>query len=539
LSTTVAEILDAYLDGLTSEREFDAPFVALLRGVGFYDVHFLHGAWEFGKDFIAKRSDDGTVVQYAFQTKGGDIGLNEWRGSRAQIDEMRRNILGHPHFDQDLPRKAVFVTTGRLVGAAPMEAQEYRRGLIEVGELTFELWERPDLVDLLQQSPLFGLTPRPALSRALLDVGDGLFLDSGPESATRIWTEDEFKDRPWAAAIEAAVLAGALARVSREELAAAVAEGVVRAGSYWGEVGGSAWDPLEMSRIGRRMFSTYATAVWERCGQDDLDPVTFINKRAIPHGFVGYPIAALKVANLLSLLVLLQREEARGPSDVASLSAGDPADSHADNGENVASFLAHFVGQHPGVAHPISDRWATPLLNVIAANAGDRGLIESLLRDAATWTLRHYDNGLGLAGWAADEATEVGLMLGAPLAHIEAVKRTQSYLVAVILDACAMFQLESVYEDVRSDVLALRIAPTALEVPDNESQYVRDHPDIRQTPGLAYRPYPDAIQESPSAVHDREPSLRSLIRAGRPWDLLAVADLLRDRHFMQGIRELV
>jgi hypothetical protein len=103
-----------YLDTL-EEREFDAPFMALLRIKKFHDVHFLHGPFEFGKDFIAKKEERGTQEQYLFQTKAGNISLSDWNNTRGQIDMLRTDALSHPSFDPRLPRRAVFVTTGRLV----------------------------------------------------------------------------------------------------------------------------------------------------------------------------------------------------------------------------------------------------------------------------------------------------------------------------------------------------------------------------------------------------------------------------------------
>lgn len=49
----LADVIASYIDSLT-EREFDAPFLALLRLQGFTDIHFLHGPFEFGKDFNRK-----------------------------------------------------------------------------------------------------------------------------------------------------------------------------------------------------------------------------------------------------------------------------------------------------------------------------------------------------------------------------------------------------------------------------------------------------------------------------------------------------
>jgi len=105
----IADVIGSYLDSL-EEREFDAPFMALLRSLGFRDIHFLHGPFEFGKDFIAKRNEGGAVVQYSFQTKAGNVGLADWNKCRGQIDMLRTNSLAHPAFDGSLQRQAVFVS---------------------------------------------------------------------------------------------------------------------------------------------------------------------------------------------------------------------------------------------------------------------------------------------------------------------------------------------------------------------------------------------------------------------------------------------
>jgi len=59
----------AYLDSV-SERAFDEPLVALLRVLGYSNVHLVHGQREFGKDVIGQLAGE----QWAFQSKAGDIG---------------------------------------------------------------------------------------------------------------------------------------------------------------------------------------------------------------------------------------------------------------------------------------------------------------------------------------------------------------------------------------------------------------------------------------------------------------------------------
>lgn len=155
----IADVIGDYLDSL-EEREFDGPFMALLRSLGFRDIHFLHGNFEFGKDFIAKRYDQDGPAQFLFQTKAGNIALADWGACRVQIDMLRTNSLAHPAFDQGMPRKAVFVTTGRLVGGAALAAQEYAEHIAELGEAGFSTWDRETLVESIADAPEVGLGPR-------------------------------------------------------------------------------------------------------------------------------------------------------------------------------------------------------------------------------------------------------------------------------------------------------------------------------------------------------------------------------------------
>jgi hypothetical protein len=148
------DVVGSFLDSV-GEREFDAPLMALLRSHGFTDI-FVHGQYEFGKDVIAK-SEDGAPVQYVLQSKAGDLGLSQWTGIRGQIDLLRTNELSHPSFDRTLPRRAVLVITGRLIGGAPLEIQDYRRQSAERGETPLEVWDRERLIELMTRSPEAGL----------------------------------------------------------------------------------------------------------------------------------------------------------------------------------------------------------------------------------------------------------------------------------------------------------------------------------------------------------------------------------------------
>ena len=136
--------------------------------LGFRDIHFLHGQFEFGKDFIAKRDENGTLHQFTFQTKAGNLNLSGWNDVRGQIDMLRTNAIAHPNFDRTLPRKPVLVTTGRLAGAAPAAAQDYGTHLQQLGEGSFEIWDRERLVELIGHSRADGTDALSGQDRILL-----------------------------------------------------------------------------------------------------------------------------------------------------------------------------------------------------------------------------------------------------------------------------------------------------------------------------------------------------------------------------------
>ena len=85
-------VLEDYLSSI-NERDFDYPLGSLLQAIGFYDIHLTHGKTEFGKDFIAKKIDDGAIHQYSIQSKKGDIKQAHFRNEiMGQL--MEASLLG-------------------------------------------------------------------------------------------------------------------------------------------------------------------------------------------------------------------------------------------------------------------------------------------------------------------------------------------------------------------------------------------------------------------------------------------------------------
>ncbi len=71
-------VLEDYLSSV-KERDFYYPLSALLQAMGFFDIYITDGPGEYGKDFIAKRVEDGITYQYKIQAKKGDIDQEDFR----------------------------------------------------------------------------------------------------------------------------------------------------------------------------------------------------------------------------------------------------------------------------------------------------------------------------------------------------------------------------------------------------------------------------------------------------------------------------
>ncbi len=226
----IADVIGDYLDNI-EEREFDAPFMALLRAMGFHDIHFLHGAFEFGKDFIAKRTQAGTSSQFAFQTKAGDLNLSAWNECRGQIDLLRTNSLAHPAFDTNMARQAVLVTTGRLIAAAPVAAQEYSAHLDQLGEIGFATWDRETLIEMMSNTPETGLagTTSGALLSLIGKIDEAAIQDFELEQFSRRWFAENSDGSLTRGGLEAAIIANRLRRQNRLELATYIGLCLVRA----------------------------------------------------------------------------------------------------------------------------------------------------------------------------------------------------------------------------------------------------------------------------------------------------------------------
>jgi hypothetical protein len=514
-------VIAGFLESLT-ERELDEPLRAVLRDQGFVDIHFVHGPSEFGRDFIAKRTDSGTVRQYAIQSKVGAIDIRSWREIRQQVEDIRTGSLSHPAFDASLDRVAVVVTTGRVIGDARLGMQDYKRTY--QAEMDFDVWDGDRLVEYISAAPEAALARRDEgpLLRLLGEIDTGAVDDRTVEEFSRRWFPPAGELVTPASVIEAAVVANRLRRQERLDLSCFVALALLRASAH----GAHGREPLEggewaSGEQATGLFVRYASELFERCDDSQLDPLPFICSHNEFGFFVTYSVRCLRLIEILGLLGLWRR-----------LTEGQ------DDAEVVA-FLDKFIANQPGTAHPLSDCYATSLFApALLLVGGSSATVAKWLRDTTRWVLdRHDGESLGLGAIEANPEQEVAYLLSA-FDHIDVSRRRESYLAAVILDLASVFESDTLYTDARNDFEAVSAYPEILHVPDTTAQYSVDGEGVEQeiNPPYAGAWPADGWRTAP---HHREDSPLWLERVGHPWHELAIWSVNRDRHSVGLLRRLV
>lgn len=532
MSGWLNDVLVDYLDRVT-EREFDATFLLLLRGAGFRDIHHLHGAYEFGKDFIAKR--DG--LQWAFQTKAGDINLGAWRVVRPQIEEMLHNDIAHPSFDVTAHRRAVLVTTGRLIGGAPADAQQHSMYLTRRHQPAFsadeqatqthgslvEIWDRETLLEDMATNPDISLntwneTGVFGLLEILGDISSRRATVQSIERLTRNWDGND----PVRACLAAAIVASQCQMASRQDLACHVALCLTRTSSIAFHDRGDV-DAELLLDAARTLYASLAQELRTSTGPIRENPTELHAAGSEPPGSITYAIRCSVIVETLGLLGLLRAAQ------------GDVLESLA-----IAKELSAFVAHQPGAAHPISDRWAASL--VPAATLLRRHQQPQLvpwLEDVSAWICDRHYRLPGLASVYADPRREIDYLLGDPYDHVVLPRRKQSLLASTILDLGSTLELPDLFVDAYNDFTSVDLAYPVMEPLDGVGQYGFDGTGIRYEPNIDFDEHHDFTASWKTAVHHRRaPSTYKLQQTGRAWELLATGAVVRDRLFLPAIREL-
>jgi hypothetical protein len=492
-------VVDRYLQGV-SERDFDMPLMALLVSRRFYDIHKLHGAFEFGKDFIAKREDDGAVCQYAIQSKAGDINLASWRMVRAQIDEARYNNIAHPSYSLSLRKKAILVTTGRLVGGAAADAQQYKEYLDSRGETSFEVWDRDKLREWLIRDPGCGMAGG-MVAEMLAVVAAAEQRAIGHQQLERYtvrWTVMPL----YKVAIEAAVIADKLRSCERADLAAITALCALRAAHSQ-----PADENFQLfSVMARQLHASYATGLLRAYQHAVIDPKSLLDKLGSTNPHFTYPVVCYRLAETLGLLAMAEHVE----EDVA---------------EAARAAVKAIASKQPGTGRPLSDRWAISLICAVLPIFRDSpARAAELLKAVAAWVADSYDDRPGLAPVDSTELEEIEYLIGEPLSHIIITRRRTSYLATTVLDLCIFFGLRDLYLQAVHDFHAVNLVPTVLIADERVAKWGAGESGIHSIPLVRYDERWNTNIRVPPYGNISAPDYLPA------WDALALACLPRNRH---------
>lgn len=453
-----------------SEREFDPVVLALLAARGFVDVHFIHGSYEFGKDVIAKRPDPvtGALQQYAIQAKAGDIGQPEWRAVRPQLDEAGYNTRAHPNFDKTLPRVAVLLTTGRLKGAAAVDAQEYADSAGARGLARVEVWDKETLTSWLVSDPaaaMLTLADQVELQRVVADVRSGSFDEPQLERYSRRWGEP---GRTGAAAVECAVIVHALREGRRIDLAAAGALHLFRGVRTSADEAASE----QQQECARALFLSLCSVLRDAVLPLLSNPADLVRVVAGPTAPVSYAVTAVRTTELLALAALVT-------PDAAQQARFEDA-------------VVDLATRHPGACRLVSDQFAVSSIPVTCVlHRRDPQAAASYLRSVARWVLDRSDpnlNGFGLGTMDESPLEVTTRLFGGALEATALEPSRMSYALTVVLDLCLAVGESALFAAIYEDSKTLRIVPCTTTAPATAESFRRAGGPIRPVPRLEYAP---------------------------------------------------
>lgn len=503
-------VVQNFLDSI-GEREFDAPLLAVLAAQGFTDIHFIHGAYEFGKDVIAKRvCGDGTVKQYAIQSKAGDLTQADWRAVRPQLEECFYNGIAHPAFDTDLPRVAVLVTTGRLKGAASADAQQFGKLWSSRGIGEFEFWDIDQFVNWISIDPSIGLAgadDADGLNRILTGVRDRTITEPALERHTRSWAVDGDPVVSRRACLEAAILCSALRHAHRLDLAALLALHLLRTSSQLDS------DPGDEHLVSaaKQMFTSYATELLDQVEPLLDDARKLLRPVLEPMAIVTYPAMVCRVTEVVSLLALTTK---------------DP-----DVKQRAEHATRRLCTDHPGAVRPPSDQFAASLIPAaLVLRRADTTSARAYLRAVASWIIDRHDpakDGLGLGSLDEDAEATTARLLGGGLTFESPERRYASYLTTVLLDLLLAFGENDLYTAVRTHVEGLRVVPTIVVADEKRARWRRGGPGVAPHPRVEYLP-----ADQPRPPHHARTS------GVDPVTALLLGATVRNRHYLDAITSL-
>ncbi|MBL8110684.1 MAG: hypothetical protein JNJ96_13555 [Anaerolineales bacterium] len=505
--------------------------------MGFYDIHYTHGQVEFGKDFIAKRDEEGTRFQYSFQAKVGDITQADWRNNiMGQMLEASMIGLSHPSFDKSLQHKPVLVTTGKLTGNVSISLQDLNETLqTKYSKLPIVLWDKEKLIEHLGKNGLMGLHNATATGFVAFgnfyvlygNIINGKVDETELESHFAHWIKEniELKKKLLGSTLEAEIL------IQRFRVSGYLYESIMirlcilrlllREINYAGVSGKDFLLELydQLNQILYKDCKQFMEIIIDSWLTSERNLVKLTNNSG---NIITYPIYCARILEIAGFLYFLEE---------------DPSER-----KNITDFIADFISREPGSLHIPSDNYAISLvLPILAlARSNKTETAEAALRESVVWLINRYQDGLGLAPFKATAEEEVNFLLGYPFEAIKINSSNDSFLATTLIDLIASLNFSQLYLDTVNDIKAINLFPQYWQIPDTEALFCLDSEDIVNYPNIEFVEMPTDFSEFKYADHImHEVRNYKILQTTRPITLFGLMLLLRDRYFPTIWRYLI
>lgn len=530
-------VLEDYLSSIKDEREFDYPLSSLLQAMGFYDIHLTHGKTEFGKDFIAKKVDDGVVHQYSIQSKRGDIKQADFRNEiMGQL--MEASLLGivHPQFDRSLPRKVIFATTGRLRDNAGPAFQDMNLELTttyQKNPVTFWGYER--FIELSEEFGLSGIHQNTVKGMAgygqfyltYSKAMQGDLSDREIEKYSRFWLDEalDYRKKILRAAIEAEIIATKLIEGGHVYEALTVYQCLARVViQVMYETDDSFVLEIYKETIGEKILPVCRRFLGEfkPAWKEAENSLIHLCLRDSAFPMVHYLVWCARVLETVALHFFLTENQSER--------------------DEIISFLTEFIEKEEGSGHIPGDRYAvsSSWTTLALIQAGEVDEAKAFVKRNVVWLCDRVEKGFGVARYEAGEDEETRVLLGYPFDFIK-VEKNRSYLLATILaDLAAFMGDKEFYADIVNDFGACEIVYSYWQVPDTKAICT-----IETEECLAYSNIPhqftltDFEDYSYSEHIKHEPPSFQITEKIGVGGLILLSVLLKDRYFPKLWKQII
>jgi hypothetical protein len=533
----IRNVLSDYLDSV-KERDFDFPLTSLLYAMDFFDIHLTDGGSEFGKDFIAKKKENGTVYQYVIQSKRGDINQPDFRnkimGQLLEAVILKR--LSHSQLDSSLPQKTILVTTGQLIDNAFLSLRELNDQFkTEYKKEPVEFWGKDQLIEYATKFGLSGV--HQVTAKGLSGFAqfylvyarsiEGTLTDREIEEYSRFWLDSEldYKKRILRATIEADVLASKLlanGQVYESIVTYLALARLLMAASY--ENSDSSIQNIYNELIDGKLIP-FATEFLNLCEQSwansDRSLVRACSKEnAFP--MLHYLVWCQRIIEIYSMRLFLDR--------------------NVHESEKITSFVMEILKTENGCGHIPSDRYSVSVLwcTLALIRTGRLEIAKTLIKRSVVWLCDRIEKGYGLARYEASEFDETVCLLGFPFEFFKMTRNNSSFFATALADLAAFAGDRELYANVVNDFKACGIAYHYWQFPDTESIFRIESDECLTYPNI---PHSEAISENEPfaySVHLKdEPNNFRIVEKLGLSSLVLVSLLLRDRYFPKVWSRLV